>query len=185
MEALAYRETILEQEEHLELVRRAQQGDISAFELLYRNHVGMVYALCLRMTCNTGRAEELTQDVFVRLWDRIGSFRGDSAFSSWLHRVAVNTVLVDLRSNRRRNQRVQVGEERGDESPAAVTTPDLAMDLESAIASLPPQARAVLILHDIEGYKHEEIAEQMGLATGTSKAQLHRARKLLREVLDR
>jgi RNA polymerase sigma-70 factor (ECF subfamily) len=147
-------------------------------------HVGRVYALCLRIAADSGRAEELTQDVFVRVWEMIGSFRGESAFSSWLHRVTVNAVLVDIRSSRRRSARVFVT----DDLTAYDTTetdspPGTALDLESAIASLPPQARMIFVLHDIEGYRHEEIANLMNLAPGTCKAQLHRARKLLKEVL--
>jgi RNA polymerase sigma-70 factor (ECF subfamily) len=167
------------------LVRRAQAGDFRAYEELYRLHVDRVFALCLRMVANRSWAEELTQDAFVRVWEMIGSFRGDSLFSSWLHRVAVNTVLVAMRSKRRMLARV-------------FSTPDLhvfdvemhesqpgrRMDIEQAIAGLPPQARVIFVLHDVEGYRHEEIAEQMGLAVGTSKAQLHRARRILREVLE-
>lgn len=161
-----------------------QGGDRRAFEQLYRLHVGRVYALCLRIAADSGRAEELTQDVFVRVWEMIGSFRGESAFSSWLHRVTVNVVLVDIRSNRRRSARVFVTDDlTAYDTTETESPPGAALDLESAIASLPPQARTTFVLHDIEGYRHEEIAELMGLATGTSKAQLHRARKLLKEVL--
>ncbi|MFN0158827.1 MAG: RNA polymerase sigma factor [Bacteroidota bacterium] len=187
MVSVAQRESLLGPEQHEstdELVRRAQTGDKAAFELLYRGHAGRVYALCLRIIADSDRAAELTQDVFVRVWQMIGSFRWESAFASWLHRVTVNVVLVDLRSERRRTGRVMVMEELPDVG-AHQSSPESAMDIEKAIGALPPQARAILVLHDIEGYRHDEIAERMGLATGTCKAQLHRARKLLREALGR
>lgn len=181
------RETVLESTEHRNLtptVRQAQLGDQKAFEQMYRENLGRVYAVCLRICADRARAEELTQDVFVRTWQMLPTFRGESAFSSWLHRLTVNVVLVDFRSQRRRTARVQLSEDLeqydGPEQAAPLGT---AMDLEDGIAKLPPQARAIFVLHDIEGYKHEEIAEQLGLAVGTCKAQLHRARKLLKEVL--
>ncbi|HEY5614882.1 MAG TPA: RNA polymerase sigma factor [Bacteroidota bacterium] len=167
------------------VVRLAQQGDRRAFEQLYREHVGRVYAVCLRICADTGRAEELTQDVFVRTWQVLPSFRGESAFSSWLHRLAVNVVLVDFRSRRRRTARVQSTDNiELYDSPEHSTAPGTSLDVEEAIKKLPPQARTIFVLHDIEGYKHEEIAEQLELAVGTCKAQLHRARKLLKEVLE-
>jgi RNA polymerase sigma-70 factor (ECF subfamily) len=168
-----------------ETVRRAQQGDRSAFEQLYREHAGRVYALCVRTCGNRSRASELTQDVFVRTWEMIGSFRGESAFSSWLHRLAVNVVLSDYRSGTRRTARVMRTDnlEPYDRAPGS-PDPGSGLDLEDAISKLPSQARLVFVLHDIEGYKHEEIAEHMGTAVGTCKAQLHRARKLLREALE-
>ena len=169
-----------------DLVRRAQSGDVQAFKQVYREHVGRVFAVCVRMVGNSQRAEELTQDTFVRVWEMLGSFRGESAFSSWLHRVTVNVVLVDIRSSKRYQSRVESTDdiEQHDQEDAA-RFPGERLDLEQAIAGLPPQARAIFVLHDIEGFKHEEIAEQMGLAVGTTKAQLHRARRLLREVLER
>lgn len=167
-------------------VRRAQQGDAGAFELLYREHAGRVYALCLRMCADPGRAEELTQDVFVRAWQKLDSFQGKSAFGTWLHRLAVNVVLGDRRSEAVRVHRVfGTDEPEKFETPAAPPDPGMGMDLERAIALLPPGARNVFVLHDVEGYKHEEIAEMSGSAVGTSKAQLHRARRLLREALGR
>jgi RNA polymerase sigma-70 factor (ECF subfamily) len=168
------------------LVRRAQNGDGVAFEQIYRENVGRVHAICLRIVVNAARAQELTQDVFVRAWKMIGTFRGESAFSSWLYRLAVNVVLVDLRAKKRRTARVMVT---NDLSPYDrnnnITAPELTIDLERAIAALPEQARAVFVLHDVEGYQHGEIAALMGMAEGTSKAQLHRARKLLREALEK
>lgn len=169
------------------LVARARVGDRTAFERLYREHVGRVHALCLRMSGDRARAEELTQDVFVTAWRKLSSFRGDSAFSSWLHRVAVNTVLQSRRSDRRRwARREAVGVDRS----AFGGAPDEGasgsrLDLERAIAGLPAGARQVFVLHEIEGLKYSEIAERSGQAVGTLKAQMHRARKLLREALER
>ena len=167
-------------------VRRAQAGDSEAFAGLYRTHVGRVYALCLRLEADAGRAEELTQDVFVRAWERLASYRGESAFGTWLYRLAVNVVLGDRRSAWRRSKHVFTTDdpavyERGGDGPPA----GLAMDLDQAIAALPPGARTIFVLHDVEGYRHEEIATMTGLAEGTSKTQLFRARRLLREALNR
>ncbi|TFG53551.1 MAG: sigma-70 family RNA polymerase sigma factor [Gemmatimonadales bacterium] len=166
------------------LVARVQAGDIEAFEPLYRHHVDRVYALCLRMAGHAGRARELTQDVFVRCWERIGSFRGESAFGTWLHRVAVNLVLEQHRATGRREGRV---EPRADlENLPHVTlsrTDDQRLDLEAAIQALPPKARQVFVLHDIEGYTHDEIARFTGSAPGTMRAHLHRARQLLMKRL--
>jgi RNA polymerase sigma-70 factor, ECF subfamily len=172
-----------------DLVARAQAGDQTAFRDLYRQHAGRVYALCLRLTGDGREAEERTQDVFVRLWDKLRSFRGESAFSSWLHRLAVNVVLNERRTTGRREQRVMLAEEHGDavgaQHGSSHERPILSIDLERAIAELPDGAREVFVLFDIEGYGHGEIAELTGIAEGTSKAQLFRARRLLREKLDR
>ena len=169
-----------------ELVRRAQAGDRAAFDALYHRNVERVYAVCLRMSADAGQAERLTQDAFVRAWQKLTSFRGESAFSSWLHRLTVNMVLEHDRRERRRRSRVE-SVERPESFEAAVASPDieLGMDLERAIATLPRGARTVLVLHDIEGYRHEEIAAMLGTAVGTTKAQLHRARRLLRDRLGR
>jgi RNA polymerase sigma-70 factor, ECF subfamily len=179
------------------VVARAQRGDVRAFEQLYRGNAGRVFALCLRMTADRQKARELTQDVFVRAWERLSAFRGDSALASWLHRIAVNVVLMDARSERRRIARVSLAE---DATPAAREGEEAreppegtaraidvaqAIDLERAIAALPPGARRVFVLHDVEGYRHEEIAKMTGLAEGTLRAQLHRARHLLMEALER
>jgi RNA polymerase sigma-70 factor, ECF subfamily len=170
-----------------DLIHRAQQGDQAAFEALYHQHVGRVYAVCLRLTGDRGRAEELTQDAFVRAWERLGSFRGDSAFSSWLYRVAVNVVYLSLRAAGRRTRRVVAVADPGalERAPDDTGGPGTALDLEGAVARLPPGAREVFVLHDVEGYRHEEIAQLAGIAVGTSKAQLFRARRLLREALNR
>ncbi len=170
-----------------DIIRRAQGGDARAFELIYREHSPRVFALCLRLS-GGGREEasELMQDVFIRAWRGLSGFRGDSAFSSWLHRLTVNAMLESSRSEKRRTARVLPMEDPDSIGAFARSgSPDLHMDLESAIAALPPGARMAFVLHEIEGYKHEEIAAQLGVAPGTVKAQLHRARKLLIEALNR
>jgi RNA polymerase sigma-70 factor, ECF subfamily len=168
-----------------DLVRRAAAGDVEAYEMLYRENVGRVHALCLRMARDRSEADELTQETFVRVWERLGSFRGDSAFTTWLHRVTVNVVIAGLRSRGRWRDRFAAvePEDFGAAVPAFSAGGDL--DLERAIARLSPQARLVFLLHDVEGYQHGEIAGLTGLAVGTSKAHLHRARRLLREDLSR
>ena len=166
------------------LVRRAQACNVAAFESLYRAHAGRVYALCRRLTGNRASAEELTQEAFVRAWERLGTFRGESAFFSWLYRLTVNVVLGERRAKRRYALRFVTTDDAEEPVQGVVPRPSgLRMDLEQAIAALPPGAREVFVLHDVEGYKHEEIAGMTGLATGTSKAHLHRARRLLREHL--
>jgi RNA polymerase sigma-70 factor (ECF subfamily) len=160
-----------------ELVLAVSNGSVEAFEALYRRHVGRVHGLCLRLCGNQARAEELTQECFVRAWRKINSFRGDSAFGTWLYRLSTNLVLSDLRRHRHWEQSL-------DELPEEVDhhEPDapLERDLERAIARLPDGARAVLVLHDIEGYSHPEISAMTGIAVGTSKTHLHRARRALR-----
>jgi RNA polymerase sigma-70 factor (ECF subfamily) len=167
-----------------ELVERAVAGDVEAFEELYGLHVGRVYALCLRLTASAQRAEELTQDVFVRAWQKLRSFRGESAFFSWLYRVATNVVFSEARATARRRARIQATDDLSAfEGRGPQSRPDAGLDLEKAIASLPAGAREVFVLHDVEGFRHQEIGELLGVAAGTSKAQLHRARRLLREAL--
>ena len=169
-----------------DLVARAQAGDQIAFRDLYRQHAGRVYGLCLRLTGDARDAEERTQDVFVRLWDKLASFRGDSAFSSWLHRLAVNVVFNEQRTTSRRERRVTPAADPAIlEKDPRRTIDGLNIDLERAIAELPDGAREVFVLFDIEGYGHGDIAELTGIAEGTSKAQLFRARRLLREKLER
>ncbi|MEP6689630.1 MAG: RNA polymerase sigma factor [Gemmatimonadaceae bacterium] len=165
---------------------RAAGGDRRAFERLYHANMNRVFSICTRMTGSRTRAEELTQDVFVRAWEKLPLFRGESAFSTWLHRLAVNVVLNARKVDGR--ERSRSSEEEGDtlESPAHKTPRHVdRIDLEAAIAGLPPGAKRVFVLHDVEGYKHEEIAEMLGVTSGGSKAQLHRARLLLREALER
>jgi len=168
-------------------VALAAGGDRQAFERLYRTHANRVYSLCARMSGSRVKGEELTQDVFVRTWEKLPQFRGDSAFSTWLHRLAVNVVLNARKTEGKQASRTDEGdvdEERWDETARAPLHIER-MDLKEAIAKLPAGARKVFVLHDIEGYKHEEIAEMMGITSGGSKAQLHRARLLLREALER
>ena len=163
----------------------AAAGDAHAFARLYREHAGRIHALARRMA-GDDEADELTQDVFVRAWEKLAGFEGKSAFSTWLHRLAVNVVLGS-----RRAEGIRIGKVFGTddleayETPTRPADPGDRVDLERAIATLPPGARTVFVLHDVEGYKHEEIAELHGIAVGTCKAQLHRARRLLREALDR
>ena len=170
-----------------DLIQRAQQGDQAAFEQLYRAHVGRVYALCLRLTADAAQAEERTQDAFVRAWERLGSFRRESAFATWLYRLTVNVVFLSERAGRRRALRVFTTDapETWERPVDAHNTAATQLDLERAIATLPPGAREVFVLHDVEGYRHHEIAQLTGIAVGTSKAQLFRARRLLREALNR
>ena len=166
-------------------VALAARGDRQAFERLYRAHADRVFSLCVRMAGDRMLAEELTQDVFVRAWQKLELFRGESAFGTWLHRLTVNVVL-----NRRKTEGRARGRDGGadEELESVATRPHQTgdrMDLEQAIAGLPPGARRIFVLHDVEGYRHEEIAEMLGITSGGSKAQLHRARLLLREALTR
>ena len=175
------------------LVERAQRGDVAAFEALYRSNAPRVYALALRLTADAREARELTQDVFVHAWQRLTAFRGDAAVASWLHRITINTLFMRIRGDRRRAARVRTQSDESDETAAidgeqrAIPAIDIAqaVDLERAIAALPPGARQVFVLHDVVGYRHNEIAELTGLAEGTLRAQLHRARRLLMEALER
>jgi RNA polymerase sigma-70 factor, ECF subfamily len=172
-------------------VAQAAAGDRGAFERLYRHHVNRVFSLCARMVGDRARAEELTQDVFVRAWEKLHLFRGESSFATWLHRLTVNVVLNARKSDGRSRSRF---EENDDESGGmdahtgivgSPLSPGDLLDLEDAMTRLPPGARRVFVLHDVEGYKHEEIAEMLGVTSGATKAQLHRARLLLREALNR
>lgn len=169
-----------------ELIRRAQAGDRTAFDALYAHSAGRVYAVLLRLCADRDSAERLTQDTFVLAWRRLDTFRGVSRFTSWLHRIAVNVALQEGRSTGRREARVTSADAAILESATARTAgPDLRIDLERAIALLPVGARTALVLHDIEGYTHDEIAAMTGVAAGTVKSQLHRARRLLQERLNR
>ena len=170
--------------EDSQLVRAAQAGDVGAFEALYRRHAGRIHALCRRLCGQAAEAEEMTQEAFVRAWERLSSFRGDAAFGTWLHRLTVNTVLSSWRAAGRYRQRVvAIDDQEAPHHPVMSAQPGLALDLEKAIAALPVGARTVFVLHDVEGLLHREIAEHTGLAVGTCKTQLHRARKLLRSAL--
>lgn len=180
---------LLQQQRTAADVTAAAAGDRQAFERLYRAHVNRVYALCVRMTGDRMQAEELAQDVFVRAWQKLSLFRGESAFGTWLHRLTVNVVLNARKSEGRLRRRFANSGQDEDtdavEFAAPPASPGTAIDLEAAIKQLPPGARRVFVLHDVEGYKHEEIADMLDITSGGSKAQLHRARLLLREALER
>lgn len=173
--------------EHAE-VALAAAGDRRAFERLYRIHVDRVFSICARMVNDRTRAEELTQDVFIRVWNKLGQFRGQSTFGTWLHRLAVNVVLNERKTDKRRTSRVEEVEDLDDvlnTRSHGELGPGLAIDLEAAIQLLPPGARRVFVLHDVEGFTHEEIGKMLGVTPGGTKAQLHRARLLLRKALQR
>jgi RNA polymerase sigma-70 factor, ECF subfamily len=170
------------------VLERARRGDVDAFELLYRQHAGRVYALCLRLAADPVVARELTQDTFVRAWEALPRFRADASITTWLHRIAVNAMLERRRGERRRTARVSLADDDEDGDAlvgGVVLAPDVAsaVDLERAIGALPPGVRRAFVLHDVEGYTHEEIATMTGLAAGTLRAQLHRARQLLKRAL--
>ena len=170
------------------LARAAGQGDLSAFGELYQRHNRRVYSLCLRMTQNAAEAEDLAQEAFVQLFRKIGSFRGDSAFTTWLHRLTVNQVLMHFRKRSVKLEKttddgdVPAQVVRGTENPSQMPVVDR-IALDKAIAQLPTGYRTVFILHDVEGYEHEEIARMLNVAVGTSKSQLHKARMKLRGLL--
>ena len=164
------------------LVARAQSGDTRAFESLYRANVDRVYALCLRMTGNVAEAEDCAQEAFIQAWNKLEKFRGDSAFSTWLHRIAVNAVLGRARKSKREQDRIQIAHEQS-ESPASAADDGELRDLSDAVNQLPEGARHVFVLHAVYGYSHEETGAMLDIAAGTSKAQLHRARRLLAQQL--
>ncbi len=170
------------------LAHAAGQGDMTAFEELYLRHNRRVYSLCLRMTQNVAEAEDLAQEAFIQLFRKIGSFRGESAFTTWLHRLTVNQVLMHFRKRSVKLERTtEEGETpaqivRGTENPNKMPVLDR-IGLETALKQLPPGYRSVFVLHDIEGHEHDEIAKILGVAVGTSKSQLHKARMKLRRLL--
>jgi RNA polymerase sigma-70 factor (ECF subfamily) len=176
-----------------EAIRLAQQGDAAAFERLYRLHNRRVYSLCLRMVGNTAEAEDLTQEAFLQLFRKIATFRGESAFSTWLHRLAVNVVLMKLRKKSGTETSLEEVTEPDEESGGPrrdFGSPDLRLmgsidrvNLQRAVDRLPPGYKAVFVLHDVQGYEHNEIAEIMDCSIGNSKSQLHKARMRLRELL--
>lgn len=172
------------------LVRQAADGDAEAFESLYRATSGRVYAVCLRMSADRARAAELTQDVYVRVWQNLRKFRGESAVESWIHRIAVNVVLENERSARRQHARVETSGDLAEVETNHLSSrrengDDDRLDIEAAIAALPPATRRAFVLHDIEGFKHEEISRMTGTAQGTLRAQLFKARRMLMETLAR
>ncbi len=170
------------------LAQRAAKGDMESFEILYQRHHRRVYSLCLRMTQNVQEAEDLTQEAFIQLYRKIGSFRGDSAFTTWLHRLTVNQVLMHFRKRSVKMEKTtEEGETpvqivHGTENPRAMPVVDR-IALDNAIKQLPPGYRSVFVLHDIEGHEHEEVARMLGCSVGTSKSQLHKARMKLRRLL--
>jgi RNA polymerase sigma-70 factor (ECF subfamily) len=174
-----------------EAIERAKQGDAEAFEVLYNLHRRRVYSLCLRMTTNTAEAEDLTQEAFLQLFRKIGTFRGESAFSTWLHRMAVNVVLMQLRKKNLPIVPLEDTVETDDDTPKKdYGTEDNVLAgsidrlrLQKAVDSLPVGYRTIFVLHDVEGYEHNEIAELVGCSIGNSKSQLHKARMKLRELL--
>jgi RNA polymerase sigma-70 factor, ECF subfamily len=163
-------------------VARATAGDTAAFERIYRRHAPRIHSLCRRML-SPGEADDATQDVFIRAWEKLRLFRGDAAFGTWLHRLAINLLLAKRQSGSRYRERFQAGDP--DVIPLAGRgdRPDLRMDFDAAIRSLPPGAREVFLLHDVEGFTHDEIAGMLNVSPGTSKSQLHRARMSLRQYL--
>ena len=164
------------------MLARARGGDSRAFEALYREHVNRVYGLCLRMTGNVSEAEDCTQEAFIKAWNKLDKFRGDSAFGTWMHRIAVNSVLGRIRKSKREQDRIQVVAETAS-SPASIGDSGELRDLSDAIDRLPEGARHVFVLNAVYGYSHEESSDMLGIAVGTTKAQLHRARRLLAQQL--
>ena len=164
------------------LIDRAKRSDTHAFEKLYRMHVDRVYGVCLRMTGNVSEAEDCAQEAFIQAWNKLDKFRGDSAFSTWLHRIAVNAVLGRMRKSKREQDRIMAVAEI---TPPGIVTGDTGelRDLSEAVDRLPEGARHVFVLHAVYGYSHDEAGKMLGIATGTSKAQLHRARRLLTQQL--
>ena len=164
------------------LIKKAQRSDARAFEALYKLHIDRVYGICLRMTGNVSEAEDCAQEAFIQAWKKMNKFRGDSAFSTWLHRVAVNTVLGRIRKSKREQDRILAVT---DTAPPTVATGDTGelRDLSEAIDRLPKGARNVFVLHAVYGYSHNETGDMLGIAAGTSKAQLHRAKRLLAQQL--
>lgn len=174
----------------LELTQMAAGGDIEAFEMLYTKYHRRAYSLCLRMTNNVTEAEDLTQEAFIQLFRKVGSFRGDSAFTTWFHRLTVNQCLMHFRKRSIKNEKTTEDGElpekvKTDESFQSQTPILNRMDLKKAIAGLPPGYRAVFVLHDVEGFEHAEVADMLGISVGTSKSQLHKARLKLRGLLVR
>lgn len=163
-------------------IAKAKRSDAKAFERLYRMHIDRVYGLCLRMTGNVAEAEDCAQETFIQAWNKLDKFRGDSAFSTWLHRIAVNAVLGRARKAKREHDRIQVAFEQSS-APATEADNGELRDLSDAVNRLPEGARHVFVLHAVYGYSHEEAGSMLEIAAGTSKAQLHRARRLLAQQL--
>jgi RNA polymerase sigma-70 factor (ECF subfamily) len=168
-----------------DVVRRAQSGDVDAFEIIYRTHTAPIFALCRRMVQDEREALDLVQDIFVRAWERLTTFRGQSTLATWLHRLGVNVVLEHLRASRRDANRLITGDEESYGAHAIGITVETRLDLNAALVRLPTGARTVFVLHDLEGYSHDEISQMTGIAPGTARAQLFRARRALMKLLDR
>jgi RNA polymerase sigma-70 factor, ECF subfamily len=186
--ASSLREAAPERVADFALAQRAAAGEVQAFEELFRRHRRLVYGLCLRMTQDVAEAEDVTQEVFVLLFRKVGGFRGEANFTTWLHRLTVNQVLMRFRKNKARREDALDEDEGQAYDTTRTSAPRAAqlidrITLESAIRQLPPGYRAAFILHDVEGYEHEEVARIMGCAVGTSKSQLHKARTKLRKLL--
>ncbi len=164
-------------------IRKAQRADTRAFEALYRMHIDRVYGLCLRMTSNRSEAEDCAQEAFIQAWNQLDRFRGESSFGTWLHRIAVNAVLGRIRKSRREQDRIQAAQ---DVTPSLASVADTGelRDLAAAVDRLPEGARHAFVLSGIYGYSHEETSDMLGIAVGTSKAQVHRARRLLAQQLE-
>lgn len=172
-------------DEDSQLIKKSIEGSSEAFKELFMKHVNRVHSLCLRISADIHLTEDLTQEVFIKAWEKLNTFKFDCKFSTWLHSISVNQFLMHLRSKKRENEKTA---EFGKENNLQIikqNNSDHRIDLENAISSLPDQARTVLVLHDIEGYKHIEISKMMSIETGTSKAHLHRARKILRKELSK
>jgi len=164
------------------LIKQAQRSSAQAFEALYRLHIDRVYGICLRMTGDVSEAEDCAQEAFIQAWNKLEKFRGDSAFSTWLHRIAVNSVLGRMRKSKREQDRIMAVAQ---SAPPTVATSDMGdmRDLSEAVDRLPQGARHVFVLHAVYGYSHDETGDMLGIAAGTSKAQLHRAKRLLAQQL--
>lgn len=172
----------------IDLCRMAAEGSLPAFELIYQRYHRRTYSLCLRMTASQTEAEDLTQEVFIQLFRKIGSFRGDSAFSTWLHRLTVNQVLMHFRRRSVKNEKTSEDGEMPEQTVVGSTNPNKMqvvdrIALKKAISELPKGYKSVFVLHDIEGFEHEEVARRLGISVGTSKSQLHKARLKLRGLL--
>jgi len=174
-------------DEDFKLVEQALNGSNDAFKELFMKNVTRVHSLCLRISADVQMAEDLTQEVFIKAWEKLNTFKFESKFSTWLHSIAVNQFMMQLRSDKRNSEKIdEFSREKEIRNPADTKIQqDYRIDLQKAIDNLPGQARTVLVLHDIEGYKHNEISEMMNIQIGTSKAHLHRARKILKKELSK
>lgn len=180
-------EPVSQNSDEQKVIDRALDGDVAAFEKLYRKHIGRIYGLCLRMTGSPAAADDCAQEAFIKAWNNLGKFRGQSAFGTWVYRIAVNQVLATRRSEQRRGVHLELIEGRDSDESRQTTRPmtDQEIDIELAVKTLPDGARDVFVLHSVYGYSHEETANMLGVAVGTSKAQLHRARRLLMQQLEK